>query len=135
MKLDKEQDSLFNPINSKRKLEQTLNITKKYNSYVDHICSLGSEELINYYKTSDLSGIELEDEEIKCDDCEEEYMKALIGLTKNFVLDERNDDEREENLKKYGKRILPIAIFMGIGALFIFGYIVCLVNSCCDYCC
>jgi len=24
---------------------------------------------------------------------------------------------------------------MGIGALFIFGYIVCLVNSCCDYCC
>ena len=146
IKLSKEQDALFNRIVSKRKLES--------NSKTDEICSRGSDSLINYYETGDLSKIDLEDGAIKCEDCGQEHMQALIDLIESLVGggDDDDDDgssgsdpatrlrnlleeEDKENIKKYGSRILPMVVFLGIGILCIIGYIVCWISCCCDCCC
>ena len=143
IKLSKEQDALFNRIVSKRKLEAK--------SKTDEICSRGSDALINYYETGDLSKIDLDEGSIKCEDCGQEHMKALIDLIENLVGggDGEDDDgdnttpnlrnlleeEDNENLKKYGSRILPMVVFLGIGLLCIIGYIVCLISCCCNCCC
>ena len=146
IKLSKEQDALFNRIVSKRKLEA--------NSKINEVCSRGSDALINYYETGDLSKIDLDEGSIKCEDCGQEHMRALIDLIENLVGggdgDEDDDDdddnttpnlrnlleeEDKENLKKYGSRILPMVVFLGIGLLSIIGYIVCLISCCSDCCC
>ena len=145
IKLSKEQDALFNRIVSKRKLES--------NSKTDEICSRGSDSLINYYETGDLSKIDLEDGAIKCEDCGQEHMQALIDLIESLVGGGDDDDEDgsgsdpatrlrnlleeedKENIKKYGSRILPMVVFLGIGILCIIGYIVCWISCCCDCCC
>ena len=45
------------------------------------------------------------------------------------------DEEGKENIKKYVDRILPMAIFLGIGILCIIGWLVCCFASCCNCCC
>ena len=45
------------------------------------------------------------------------------------------DEEGKENIKKYVDRILPMAVFLGIGILCIIGWLVCCFASCCDCCC
>ena len=144
IKLSKEQDALFNRIVPKRKLEA--------NSKTNEICSRGSDALINYYETGDLSKIDLDEGSIKCEDCGQEHMRALIDLIENLVGggdgDEDDDgdgttpnlrnlleEEDKENLKKYGIRILHMVVFLGIGLLIIIGYIVCLISCCSDCCC
>ena len=45
------------------------------------------------------------------------------------------DEEGKENIKKYVDRILPMAVFLGIGILCIIGWLVCCFASCCNCCC
>ena len=45
------------------------------------------------------------------------------------------DEEGKENIKKYADRILPMAVFLGIGILCIIGWLVCCFASCCNCCC
>ena len=45
------------------------------------------------------------------------------------------DEEGKENIKIYVDRILPMAVFLGIGILCIIGWLVCCFASCCDCCC
>ena len=137
-RLNKEMSETYNEMMSLRRLEG--------NSNSDKVCSKGSDDLIEYYKTGDLSLIDLEDGAIKCEDKDASYMKALRGLARKLLGDSdgssdntlRNLDEGEsikDNLMQYLNRILPMAVFLAIGILSIFGWIGCCICNCCDCCC
>ena len=113
----------------------------------DEVCSRGSDSLIEYYKTGDLSKIDLDEEEIECED--KDYMQALIALVKKNIGNDKDEGGEEEHLRyledgeeidkdniiKYGMRILPMLIFLVIGILSIFGWIACCICNCCNCCC
>ena len=71
IRLDKEREVLFNNLIQQRQLSED-------SSSTDEICSRASKDLNEYYKTADLSKIDLEDGPIKAEDKNEGYMKALI---------------------------------------------------------
>ncbi len=89
-KLNEEKSQLFDQIMSQRYLQQ------KSNNSTDEICARGSEDLIEYYKTGDLKKIELNDEKIKCEDKDEDYLKALINLIKTFAGDKGKEEESSQ---------------------------------------
>ena len=137
-RLNKEMSETYNEMMSLRRLEG--------NSKSDKVCSKGSDDLIEYYKTGDLSLIDLEEGAIKCEDKDASYMKALRGLARKLLGDDdessentlRNLDEGDsikDNLMQYLNRILPMAVFLVIGILSIFGWIGCCICNCCDCCC
>ena len=137
-RLNKEMSETYNEMMSLRRLEG--------NSKSDKVCSKGSDDLIEYYKTGDLSLIDLEDGAIKCEDKDASYMKALRGLARKLLGDDdessdntlRYLDEGEsikDNLMQYLDRILPMGVFLAIGLLSIFGWIGCCICNCCDCCC
>ena len=115
----------------------------------DEVCSRGSDSLIEYYKTGDLSKIDLDEEEIECEDKDKDYMQALIALVKKNIGNDKDEGGEEEQLRyleddeeidkdniiKYGMRILPMLIFLVIGILSIFGWIACCICNCCNCCC
>ena len=160
VKLNKEKGILFNNIIRGRKLSED----DEPVTYSDEICSRGSKSLIEYYETGDLAKIDLNNGEIKCDDADSGYMKALIDLVKSFTGegDEEEDDEGEDSdpvggrtptgpeddrlrnldseidkdkIIEYGTRILPMLVFFVIGILSIIGWIVCCFCCCCNCCC
>ena len=138
LKLAEENGKTFSDIAKLRKLEDSQS-TKE-------ICSRASDKLNEYYKTGDLSKIDLDKEPIKCEDQDKSYMKALIDLVRDYV---GNDDDPEpqenlrnlkedidtEKLKEYIMRVIPFATFAVIGILSIFGWIGCCIFCCCDCCC
>lgn len=137
-RLNKEMSETYIEMMSLRRLEG--------NSNSDKVCSKGSDDLIEYYKTGDLSLIDLEEGAIKCEDKDTSYMKALRGLARKLLGDDdessentlRNLDEGDstkDNLMQYLDRILPLAVFLVIGILSIFGWIGCCICNCCDCCC
>ena len=147
-----ETKNLFNNIVSLRKLQEPNNGVNHEAS--DEVCSRGSNSLVEYYNTGDLSKIDLDEEEIECPDKDKDYMQALIALVKKYAggddddegegeggqlrdLEEEEDEEGidKDNIIKYGMRILPMLIFLVIGILSIFGWIVCCFCTCCDCCC
>ena len=139
-KLNIQGNKIFDDVISLRKLEP------QGNSDSDEVCSRGSDDLIEYYKTGDLSLIDLDNEPIKCDDKDADYMKALRGLMRNLIggdddangdrlrnLDE--GDSTKDNIMQYLNRVLPMAVFLVIGVLSIFGWIACCFFNCYDCCC
>ena len=148
MKENVEKDGLFRKIIGGRLLsERNLEVNNHENS--EKVCSKGSDDLIDYYKTGDPSKIGLDDDDIKCEDKDSDYMKALMDLVRNNIGDNNQNTEPSENLRmieeessddkdniiKYGMRILPMVIFLVIGILSIFGWIACCICNCCDCCC
>ena len=145
IKLDKEREVLFNNLIQQRQLSEDTS------SSTDEICSRASKDLNEYYETADLSKIDLDEGPIKAEDKDEGYMKALIKIVRSFADegDEEEDDEGEddsdsdsssskiskENLIEYGKRILPMLVFLIIGILSIIGWIICCFCTCCNCCC
>ena len=137
-RLNKEMSQNYNEMMALRRLQG--------NKDSDKVCSKGSDDLIEYYKTGDLSLIDLEEGAIKCEDKDASYMKALRGLSRKLFGDSdessentlRNLDEGDstkDNLMQYLNRILPLAVFLAIGILSIFGWIGCCICNCCDCCC
>ena len=140
-----EKSPLFNKITKNRILEE------EDNQDIIKVCKRGSEELTSYYITKDASKIDIdENEDIKCEDCKEKYMEALISIMRNVFSDEKKEerkgksekekieqifDEEKDNIKKYLFRILPMLIFIIIAILSIIGWIVCGICACCDCCC
>ena len=122
-------------------------------TYSEEVCSRGSESLRKYYETGDLSKIDLEDGEIKCEDKDKGYMQALIKIVRNIAGDGGDDDEEEggdsgsgghlrnlasidkKDIMDYGKRILPMVVFLIFGILSIIGWIICCFCTCCNCCC
>ena len=148
MKENIEKDGLFRKIIGGRLLsERNLEVNNHENS--EKVCSKGSDDLIDYYKTGDPSKIGLDDDDIKCEDKDSDYMKALIDLVRNNIGDNKKNTDTPENLRmieeessddkdniiKYGMRILPMVIFLVIGVFSIFGWIACCICNCCDCCC
>ena len=140
-KLSSQSAKLFNNLISRRKLSEASDRRSKTNE----VCSRGSDDLVKYYQTGDLSLIDLDNEPIKCDDKDESYMKALRALAKKFLENDkkttnnlRNLDEGDsdkDNIVQYAMRILAMIIFLIIGVLSIFGWIACCIFTCCDCCC
>ena len=141
-KLNNQSNKIFDDVITLRKLEP------QSNSDTDEVCSRGSDDLIEYYRTGDLSLIDLNEEPIKCDDKDADYMKALRGLMRNLVGGDDDDnsngnnrrnldegDSDKDNIMQYLNRILPMAVFLAIGILSIFGWIACCIFNCCDCCC
>ena len=145
-KLNKEKNSLFNSIMSKRLLEE---IISPDNDDVEpeksrEICDRGSKELKAYYKSGDLSKIGLKDKKIDCEDKSKDYMKNLIDMVREVTGDDENLEPMEgqkifginsNRLFKYGLRYLPFLIFFVIAILSIIGWMVCCCCACCDCCC
>ena len=169
IKVDKEQKAFFDRLISKRKLDENqgniIGIEEEEEwTETEAVCYHASVELKEYYNTSDLSKIDLDDGAIKCEDADKDYMKALISIIKN-VVEGKNDDDKdeegnnffpvsgddddnshrylrnlldsdtEENIKIYGNRILPILIFLCFSILTLFGWIICCFCNCCNCCC
>ena len=141
-------DTLFSKIISLRNLDASTGTVNHQNS--EGVCALGSDDLNDYYKTGDLSKIDLDDDGIKSEDKDKSYMKALRTIVKNLVDGggEEEDDninggrilrrlqEIDQNdLMEYGKRILPMLVFLVFGVLGIFGWIICCFCCCCNCCC
>ena len=117
------------------------------NSNTEEVCSRAADDLINYYKTGDLSKIDLDNEPIKCEDKDKSYMKTLIDIVREMADDSSSsiaDNSRLRNLGgsldtnklvDYLMRTLPFLIFLVFGVLSIFGWIVCCICCCCDCCC
>ena len=160
MKQNKDQIALFNKIISKRNLEEANPVNPQEEDdegiiITDAVCSHASDELKEYYKTNDLSKIDLDNGAIKCEDKDEDYMKALIEIVKKLVEGDnenennepvsgggrrrnlRNllDKDTEENIKKYGHRILALIVFLAFSILSFFGWIICCFCNCCNCCC
>ena len=144
IKLSKEKTQAYEEIMALRRLEGESNS--------DKVCKKGSDDLVKYYQTGDLSLIDLEEGAIKCEDKDASYMKALRGLARSLLGDSdsssesgdndgsglRNLDEGDstkDNLMQYLDRILPMAVFLAISILSIFGWIGCCICNCCDCCC
>ena len=140
IKQNKEKEALFTNIIKGRILSENPK------TYSEEVCSRGSESLRKYYETGDLSEIDLEDGEIKCEDKDKGYMQALIRIVRKIVGDDDGEDSAQNNLRnlasfdkediiEYGKRILPMVVFFVLGILSIFGWIVCCFCTCCNCCC
>ena len=144
IKLSKEKTQAYEEMMALRRLEGESNS--------DKICKKGSDDLVKYYQTGDLKLIDLEEGAIKCEDKDTSYMKALRGLARNLLGDgdsssEDGDgdgdrlryldegDSTKDNLMQYLNRILPMAVFLVIGIMSIFGWIGCCIFNCCDCCC
>ena len=159
-KENKDNTNSFNEFVKLRNLDDSGNNSGHENS--NKVCSMGSDDLVEYYKTGDLSKIGLENKEIQCEDKDKDYMKALIALVRkniggdddndndsdegegennnNNINEEKNSDDSnessdKENLITYGKRILPMLVFLVIGILSIFGWFICCFCNCCNCCC
>ena len=149
LKFNEEKNSLFNQIIQKRYLQETENeglSDKNQNS--EKVCQKGSVQLRNYYKSGNLEEIELKESEIKCEEKEKDYMKALLFFARKYLdkdkdkkitEGEENEEDDEETIKeniiKYGMRILPEIIFLVIFVFSIFGWLICCCCNCCNCCC
>ena len=150
IRLDKEQGIFFNNLIRGRMLSEDSADSQIYSK---EVCSRGSESLRKYYETGDLSKIDLEDGDIKCEDKDKGYMQALIKIVRNIAGDGGDDDEEEggdsgsgghlrnlasidkKDIMDYGKRILPMVVFLVFGILSIIGWIICCFCTCCNCCC
>ena len=151
---DKNEQALFNRLISQRRLQDnsppTGNFAEEEVYESDIICSYASDELQEYYNTSDLSKIDLDDGPIKCEDKDKDYMKTLIEIVKSLIDDDENEgegngdrralrnlmeSETKDNIKKYGKRLLPMLVFAVFSVLSIIGWIFCCFCCCCNCCC
>ena len=125
----------------------------------DKVCKKGSEDLVDYYKTGDLSKIDLDDKPIKAEDKDEPYLKALINIIKTMMNGEDKSDSDEgtqeseagggrlrnlqldslgsieDDVINYAKHLIPIAAFLVITILAIPGWIICCFCCCCNCCC
>ena len=119
-KINKEKNSLFNKIMSTRLLEGTIssdNDEKERKS--KEICDRGSDELKAYYRSGDLSKIDLEDKSIECEDKDKPYMKNLIEMVREVAGEDDNLEPMGgkvvfgihlKRLIKYCMRFLPFLI-------------------------
>ena len=72
---------------------EMLNLRKlsNENPKTEEVCSRASDDLNDYYKTGDLSKIDIDDDEIECEDKDKSYFKALLSIVRTAL------DDTEEN--------------------------------------
>ena len=148
---------ILKKIDTKRRLIDFQDEFEKDNEYIyeaDKICSSISDELSQYYKTGELSHIDLDDISIECPDKDKDYMRALISIVENILsngnnnIDDNNKDNNtndntdsiyndeniyyennDKNKKIYLNRIIPFIIFGVISLISFIGWIGCIIFS------
>ena len=142
VRLNKQKEELFDSIIQRRNLQSK--------NYSEEVCSRASDDLIEYYKTGDLSKIDIDGSgSIECKNKDSGYMKALISIVRAVSGDDKEDSndvdgDRLRNLEDLNTddvldysldRILPMAVFLAFGILGFIGWIVCCFCCCCNCCC
>ena len=129
LKSQKQSEEFFSEMMKIRKLSGG-------NSNTEEVCSRADDDLIDYYKTGDLSKIDLDNDPIECEDKDKSYMKTLIDIVREMADDDSSsnsgDGSRLRNLGSldtnklvdYLMRTLPFLIFLVFGVLSIFGWII-----------
>ena len=96
-KLNEEKRNLFDKIIYGRKLEEEEESDSESDG-INEVCNRGSEELRAYYKSGNLGDIKIEEGDIKSEDKDKDYMKALINILKSqFKGDGKEDDDQDNN--------------------------------------
>ena len=96
---NKKEKAFFNRLISQRKLQVTpdpgalIEEEEEEITETQAVCLHASNELQDYYNTSDLSKIDLDDGSIKCEDKDKDYMKALIGIVESLIGGDGDDDD------------------------------------------
>ena len=95
---NKKEKAFFNRLIFQRKLQgipdpPTLVEEEEEITETQAVCLHASNELQDYYNTSDLSKIDLDDGAIKCEDKDKDYMKALIGIVESLIGGGDDDDD------------------------------------------
>ena len=130
-KLNQVKEGIYENIKSLRNL-QDFSI-----NYSGQVCSKASDDLIEYYKTGDKSKIDIDSDEITCEDKDKPYMQNLIAAVKS-INDDNNDGEGKSLQQTgidYGMRFIPFFIFLAFGLFGIFGWLICCFCACCNCCC
>ena len=111
-------------------------------------CQYASEDLLNYYKTGDLSEIDLTDDLLESPNKDSDYIKTLIKIADDIFykdIEKINDEKGKENfdkkedlnniIKKYLIHFKLFIFFLIISILCIIGWIICFIYICFDCCC
>ena len=101
---------------------------EQFISDTNEICEKGSNDLKEYYQTSDTSKLGVNEDEPITSENNPEYINALINLVSS-------EGDTTENIKKYLMHIIPVLVFLVISILFLPGWLVCCICSCCNCCC
>ena len=101
---------------------------EQFISDTNEICEKGSNDLKEYYKTSDTSKLGVKENEDITSENNPEYIDALINLI-------AGEGDSAENIKKYLMHIIPVLVFLVITILFLPGWLVYCICSCCNCCC
>ena len=130
-KLNQVKKGLYENIKTLRNL-QDISI-----DYTTQVCSKASDDLNEYYKTGDKSKIDIDSDEITCEDKDKPYMQNLIAAVRSINGDDDNGEGKsiQETGIDYGMRFIPMLIFALFGLLGIFGWLICCVCACCNCCC
>ena len=130
-KLNQVKEGIYENIKSLRNLQDSSI------NYSGQVCSKASDDLIEYYKTGDKSKIDIDSDEITCEDKDKPYMQNLIAAVKS-INDDNNDGEGKSLQQTgidYGMRFIPFFIFLAFGLFGIFGWLICCFCACCNCCC
>ena len=111
-----------------RKLDSTPDTDDSFISDTNKICEKGSNDLKEYYKTSNTNKLGVNENEEITSENNPEYIDALINLI-------AGEGDSAENIKKYLMHIIPVLVFLAISILFLPGWLVCCFCSCCNCCC
>ena len=114
------------------------NLQYQSERYSQKVCPKASKDLNEYYRTGDLSKINLYSGGIVCEDKDKAYMQNLIALVKNANGDDDDNesgDSIEDSAIDYSMRFIPMAIFLVFGLFGLIGWFVCCVCTCCNCCC
>ena len=130
---------------TRRKISNELYESNQY-------CSSASNELQQYYETGDTSELDLDDDPIDCPEKDKGYIRTLLDIINKIIHKEikdekeeegevgieeetsENEDELNENKKKYFKHIWPILMFLIISPICIIAWIAFWTFFCCERC-
>ena len=102
------------------------------------ICSGISSGLDHYYRTGDLSQIDLAKNLLDSPDIDESYIETLISLAENKLYKDShysNGNNSELNLKELAFHFKLAFLFLFIAVICFICWFVCCCNACCDCCC
>lgn len=103
-----------------------------FESQVEKVCKKASENLQNYYKTYDISSMDVSSMSFKDVEIYPDYIESLFNIMEN-------NDELKKNILNYLSHAFPAFLFGILGILSVFAWLFfsfyCCCNCCCCCCC
>ena len=103
--------------------------------YSEKVCSKASDDLNEYYKTGDLSKIDIDSDEITYEDKGKTYLTNLINIVKSIGDDDSGKNSLQGSAIEYGKRFILMIIFLAFALFGFLGWLICCFCACCNCCC